>query len=84
LTSFPVSVRGRSSTKSTRRGALNEAIRDRTYETISSASSGPGVAPAAGCTKAVTTSPISGSGSPSTATSWIAGCRASTFSISCG
>ena len=69
LTSLPASLRGRSSTKHTVRGALKLAIFDFTNAMISCSSSGPGTAPAAGWTKAATDSPISGSGTPMTATS---------------
>ena len=44
----------------------------------------PAAAGSAGCTTALTASPISASGTPNTATSTTAGWPASTFSASCG
>ena len=67
--SLPASLRGRLSTKRTILGALKPAIFDFTNAMISCSSSGPGTAPGAGWTNAATDSPISGSGTPMTATS---------------
>ena len=75
---------GIASVKSTDRGHLKWERFARQKARISSANSGPGAAPGAGWTTALTCSPISASGTPKTATSATAGCNTRTSSISWG
>lgn len=84
LASLPVGSRGSSSTTTTDVGHLKWAMRSRQNAISSSASSSPGVAPGSSSTTARTASPISGSGTPMTATSATDGCATRASSTSRG